>query len=144
MPIQKRESIKLDLSGKISTLPVNWKSYVFRNLPGYSHTSHAGVFMERFTSDDYLDLYPSDAFLVYKSLKNLDRLGPDEIPPSSTCNAYNSTVFPCLDVILSKLRRMHWILLTSAQSRLNSVNKQQNLYHRQQLRVCLPHRWSVR
>lgn len=100
VPLRGEEMLRLEhlgISGKVSAFPVDWQQDVFLKLPGYSHENIAGLFLERLTSDSYVDVYPCDAFLAYKSF------GTDfKIHPGLKCSAHNLAVVPCFDTLLSK------------------------------------------
>lgn len=105
VPILGEEMSRLEylqISGKVSAFPVDWKSDVFPKLPGYSHVKVAGLFLERLTSDSYVDVYPCDAFLLYKSKLNSRGSDVKTISPGAKCSAHNLAVVPCFDTLLSK------------------------------------------
>lgn len=102
IPIRGEEMSRLEelgICGKVTAFPVDWKTDIFPKLPGYLHTKVAGLFLERLTSDSYLDEYPSDAFLLYKAKMKNSR---DKIHPGSKQAAYNLAVVPCFDTLLSR------------------------------------------
>lgn len=102
IPIRGEEMSRLEelgICGKVSSFPVDWQSDVFPKLPGYLHDTFAGLFLERLTSDTYLDEYPSDVFLLYKAkMKN----STTKVHPGSKQGAYNLAVIPCFDTLLSR------------------------------------------
>lgn len=104
MPIQTGEISRLRTEnlffkkGKISKFPVNWSGEVFSKLPGYVHSHYSGVFIEKFTSDSYMDKYPCDLFLEYKSVIN----GPVSVPASTYCTVHNTVTIPCFDHFIFK------------------------------------------
>lgn len=102
IPIRGEEMSRLEelgICGKVTEFPVNWQSDVFPKLPGYFHEKIAGLFLERLTSDSYVDEYPSDAFLLYKAKMKSSR---DKIHPGSKQAAYNLAVVPSFDTLLSR------------------------------------------
>lgn len=101
VPIRGHEMALVNLTGKVSRFSVDWKKDVFEKIPGYKHRKYAGLFMERLTSDLYLDTYPSDAFLVYKSTVSNSK---EKIKTSITCSTHNMVVVPCFDTLLSKTK----------------------------------------
>lgn len=102
IPIRGEEMSRLEelgICGKVTAFPVDWKNDVFPKLPGYFHNTVAGLFLERLTSDSYVDEYPSDAFLLYKAKMKNSR---DKIHPGSKQAAYNLAVVPSFDTLLSR------------------------------------------
>ena len=102
VPIRGEEMSRLTdlgICGKVSAFPTDWQSDVFPKLPGYFHDKIAGLFLERLTSDSYLDQYPCDAFLLYKSKVTSSQ---DKIHPGSKSSAHNLAVVPCFDTLLSR------------------------------------------
>ena len=111
VPIRGEEMSRLSylgICGKVSAFPTDWQSDVFPKLPGYFHDKIAGLFLERLTSDSYLDQYPCDAFLLYKSkmktssTTSLTTSSQDNIHPGSKQSAHNLAVVPCFDTLLSR------------------------------------------
>lgn len=109
VPIRGEEMSRLAhlrISGKVTAFPVNWQSDVFYKLPGYFHDKVAGLFLERLTSDLYVDVYPSDVFLVYKArMKSENKTGIESIGsinPGLKSSAHNLAVVPCFDTLLCK------------------------------------------
>lgn len=97
VPVKSHEMDKLkclQISGKISKYPLNWKSDVFPKLPGYLHKHVAGLFLEELTSDSDIDVYPCDVFLLYKT--------KSVVNPASKCSAHNLVVVPCFDILLAE------------------------------------------
>ena len=102
IPIRGEEMSRLEelgICGKVSSFPVDWQSDVFPKLPGYFHDTFAGLFLERLTSDTYLDEYPSDVFLLYKAKM---KSSSTKVHPGSRQGAYNLAVIPCFDTLLSR------------------------------------------
>lgn len=99
VPIRGEEMSRLThlgISGKVTAFPVDWQADVFQKLPGYSHEKIAGLFLERLTSDSYVDMCPCDVFLAFK-------VGDSEnVNPGAKSSAYNLAVVPCFDTLLSK------------------------------------------
>lgn len=102
VPIRGEEASRLEelgICGKVTAFSVDWGNDVFPKLPGYFHDKNAGLFLERLTSDSYLDQFPSDAFLLYKAKVKNSR---DKIHPGSKQAAFNLAVIPCFDTLLSR------------------------------------------
>lgn len=102
VPIRGEEMSRLEylgICGKVTAFPTDWKSDVFPRLPGYSHENMAGLFLERLTSDSYVDVYPSDAFLLYKMMNSGTR---GAVSMGAKSSAYNLAVIPCFDTLLTK------------------------------------------
>lgn len=102
VPVRGEEMSRLEnleISGKVTAFPVDWQSDVFFKLPGYSHEKIAGLFLERLTSDSYVDVYPTDVFLTYKARM---KGGYEKVNPGAKSSAYNLCVVPCFDTLLSK------------------------------------------
>lgn len=102
IPIRGAEMSRLQdlgICGKVSAFSVDWKEDVFPKLPGYSHDKVSGLFLERLTSDSYVDVYPCDVFLMYKSMVKGD---PGLVNPGAKSSAHNLAVVPCFDTLLSK------------------------------------------
>lgn len=102
VPIRGEEMSRLShlgICGRVTAFPVNWQSDVFSKLPGYSHEKIAGLFLERLTSDSYVDVCPSDVFLMYKSKLRGDSA---KVNPGAKSSAYNLVVVPCFDTLLSQ------------------------------------------
>lgn len=95
----KLSKFQLDVSGKVSRFNVNWKQDVFTKLPGYKHRTYSGLFMEITTSHNYLDVYPCDVFLNYKSKMVKKSVGDQT---SALCSVYSTVMVPCFDTLLSK------------------------------------------
>jgi len=102
IPIRGEEMSRLTdlgISGKVTAFPVDWQSDVFYKLPGYSHDKIAGLFLERLTSESYVDVWPSDVFLMYKAKM---KGGSEKVNPGAKSSAYNLCVVPCFDTLLAK------------------------------------------
>ena len=102
VPIRGEEMSRLShlgISGKVSAFPVDWQSDVFYKLPGYSHEKIAGLFLERLTSDSYVEVCPSDVFLMFKARMKGDS---ENVNPGAKSSAYNLVVVPCFDTLLSQ------------------------------------------
>ncbi|CAM9219327.1 unnamed protein product, partial [Sphacelaria rigidula] len=102
IPIRGEEMSRLQdlgICGKASAFPVDWKEDVFPKLTGYSHEKISGLFLERLTSDSYVDVYPCDAFLMYKAMVKGDS---GLVNPGAKSSAHNLAVVPCFDTLLSK------------------------------------------
>jgi hypothetical protein len=108
LPVSGEESSRLStlgICGKVSVFPVNWQDDVFPCLPGYYHDNMPGLFLERLTSDSYLDVYPCDVFLAYKSSwkSGMEGVGSRQHPAVTAgqmCSAHNLVVVPCFDTVL--------------------------------------------
>lgn len=102
VPIRGEEMSRLThlgISGKVTAFPVDWQADVFNKLPGYSHEKIAGLFLERLTSDSYVEMCPSDVFLMFKARMKGDS---EKVNPGAKSSAYNLVVVPCFDTLLSQ------------------------------------------
>lgn len=72
---------------------------------GLLSSHYEGLFIERLTSDTYLEVYPCDTFLVYKShyyCKSSDDSDGIVIQPSIKYATHNTVVVSCFDALLAR------------------------------------------